>query len=94
MPTVIQQQEFLRDAAKAFDMTHKQLAALMYVSERALYKWLSSNHSVDFRRMPDAYWQLLRFTAYVRLPAYSRPSAEIYLGMHLKSVFISEIMEC
>jgi hypothetical protein len=54
------QQEFLRAACSAMDITQKELADRMATSWSTFRKWLVPTDAGDYRAMPDMAWQLVR----------------------------------
>lgn len=56
----MEQQEFLRGACVALDMTQKELADRMATSWGTVRKWLAPSGSSDHRPMPDTAWQFVR----------------------------------
>lgn len=54
------QQDFLREAADALDLTQKELAARMCAPWETFRKWLMPVESGSYREMPEIAWQLVR----------------------------------
>lgn len=53
----ISQQEFLRDAMAALNMTREQFAGRIGASRRRLDNWLLPCDSKEFRKMDDMAWK-------------------------------------
>ena len=56
----IPQQEFLRDAMAALDMTREQFADRIGTSRRRLDNWLLPSDSKGFREMDEMAWKFIR----------------------------------
>lgn len=56
----IPQQEFLRDAMAALDMTRDQFADRIGTSRRRLDNWLLPSDSKGFREMDEMAWKFIR----------------------------------
>lgn len=56
----IRQQEFLRDAMSALDMTRDQFAHRIGTSRRRLDNWLLPSDSKGFREMDEMAWKFIR----------------------------------
>lgn len=56
----IPQQEFLRDAMAALDMTREQFADRIGTSRRRLDNWLLPADSKGFREMDEMAWKFIR----------------------------------
>jgi len=56
----IRQQDFLRDAMSALDMTRDQFADRIGTSRRRLDNWLLPSDSKGFREMDEMAWKFIR----------------------------------
>lgn len=56
----IPQQDFLRDAMAALDMTRDQFADRIGTSRRRLDNWLLPSDSKGFREMDEMAWKFIR----------------------------------
>jgi len=56
----IPQQDFLRDAMVALDMTRDQFADRIGTSRRRLDNWLLPSESKGFRKMDEMAWKFTR----------------------------------
>lgn len=56
----IPQQEFLREAMTALDMTRDQFADRIGTSRRRLDNWLLPSESKGFREMDEMAWKFIR----------------------------------
>jgi len=56
----IPQQDFLRDAMTALDMTRDQFANRIGTSRRRLDNWLLPSDSKGFREMDEMAWKFIR----------------------------------
>ncbi len=56
----ISQQDFLRQAMKALDMTREEFADLVGTQPRALNNWLLPEGSKGYRSMPEMAWKFIQ----------------------------------
>jgi transcriptional regulator with XRE-family HTH domain len=56
----IPQQDFLRDAMAALNMTRDQFADRIGASRRRLDNWLLPSGSKEFRKMDDMAWKFIQ----------------------------------